>query len=437
MTRGLLAHLCRMLIGGYFLSFFLTVPVQAQEAETINSLANDMDQVDIYLHTIDVGHMVYDNFGHTAIRVVDHRKYSDMVYNWGTFSFDDGPVTFAFNFYKGHLTYTLSVYPFANAMRIYKYDSRTVWEDKLTLTPAQKETLLKRLEWNARPENRGYSYQYFFDNCSTRPRNYIDEALGGVLKEQYSEVISNKTFRDFVMDGYESNPGMDVLLDFGMNSNLDRFATAWETMFHPLYLRSVLLEYSKDKSPLLTGGHTLVEHPRPDAYPKLAYSFMLIFGGVPLIPLVFGLFFQQKKAEPSRLLYRSFGALASLWLGFGALWGFVMALSWAISDHLDLHHNANQLLFWPIDVFAFILALMIFIKARPLKLSPVAWNFARAYLLVHIIVSILMPCLRAFGVIEQNVNRVSVFLLPPYVAILLMIFRVGIRREENKPRIEA
>ncbi|RYZ58167.1 MAG: DUF4105 domain-containing protein [Proteobacteria bacterium] len=376
----------------------------AQEAETVNSLANDMDQVDIYLHTIDVGNMVYDNFGHTAIRVVDHRNYSDLVYNWGTFTFGN-PIVFAFDFYKGHLLYALAAYPYAAAVRMYRHDTRTVWEDKLILSPSEKETLLARLAWNMRPENREYSYQYFFDNCSTRPRDYINEALGGALETQFSSSVSKMTFRDFVISGYESDPGMDVLLDFGMNSR-------------------------NNVRPLLQVGTVLHERPKPDTYPKLAYSFLLIFGGVPLIPIVFFLFLQQKRENPSKVLYRFFGGLSSLWLGFGAFWGFMMALSWAMSGHQDLHHNANMLLMWPIDVFAFVIAFMIFIKGQPLKLSPKLYTFTRLYCLLHILVSISMPCLRMLGIIEQNVNRVSVFLLPPYVVILLLIFRVGLRPKQ-------
>lgn len=391
----------------------------------------EMAQIEIYLHTIDVGNMIYDNFGHTAIRVIDHRNGSDIVYNWGQFSFQD-PVVFAFDFYKGHLNYSLGAYQFSGALRAYERDSRTVWEDRINFKPMEKAIFLKRLAWNNRPEHREYAYQYFFDNCATRPRDYLNEALGGVLFERYEKALSSKTFRDFVRDGYQSDPGMDVLLDFGMNSNLDRFATSWETMFHPLYLRSLLLEYSKGERPLLSDGHVLVQRQRPDAYPKLAYSLILLVGGLPFIPLAIGLFMQQKKAEPSRILYRLFGALASVWLGSGALFGFLMALSWAISEHLDLHHNATLFLFWPIDIFAFALALMILFKGRPLELGRGAYTFARVYLLVHIIVSLLLPCLRMLGLIVQDVDRVSVFLLPPYLVILLKLYRVGLRQKPQR-----
>ncbi|RZA24925.1 MAG: DUF4105 domain-containing protein [Proteobacteria bacterium] len=390
----------------------------------------EMDKVEIYLHTVNVGNMVYDNFGHTAIRVVDKRDYTDLLYNWGSFDFGN-PIQFSIEFYKGNLNYKLGAYPYNHGLRVYRSDTRTVWEDRLLLTPLEKTRLLHRLKWNLRSENLYYSYQYFFDNCSTRPRDYINEAIGGDLESRYAKITSPMTYRDFVLDGYQYTPGMDVLLDFGMNSNIDRFATMWETMFHPIHLRSVLTNYSQNVRPILQPGTIIYSHDPPSAYPKLGYSFILLFGGVPLIPLGFWLYFQQDKVRPSRLLYRLFGGLSSLWLFFGGFFGFLMTLSWAVSGHHDLHHNANQLLCWPIDLLLYGLAMMIFLRGRPVDLKPKTYTFFRVYLMAHILISLLLPLLRVMGLIEQNVNRVSIYLLPPYIVILLLLFRLGIRNKDN------
>ncbi len=429
----------RLLLSLFFVWGALILPpsdakaAEAPPAPAVSSVSapadEEMDKVEFYLHTIDIGNLVYNNFGHTALRVVDHRNYTDTVYNWGIFEMDD-PLTFSINFYRGILRYKLGLVPFHAALRGYQREQRTVWEDRLLLTPAEKRRLLEKLEWNARPENREYSYQYFFDNCSTRPRDYIDYALGGALKERYSQVLSKMTFRDFVREGYQYDPGMDVLLDFGMNSNLDRFATQWETAFHPLYLRALLIDYSQAQKPLIEEGHKLVEAPRPSSYPNFAYSMLLILGGLPIIPIGLGFFLQQKKTRISPWLYRAFGLLASAWFLFGGFWGFMMTLSWLVSGHQDLHHNANQLLFWPIDLIAFAWAFWIFVRGRALEVSPRGWLFVRSYLLLHLITGLLLPALYMFGAITQNVARVSVFLLPPYVALLLILYRVGFRQRQ-------
>ena len=43
------------------------------------------------------------------------------------------------------------------------------------------------LEWNERPENRFYHYDYYRDNCSTRVRDALDRALGGAIRGRYRQ----------------------------------------------------------------------------------------------------------------------------------------------------------------------------------------------------------------------------------------------------------
>ena len=38
---------------------------------------------------------------------------------------------------------------------------------------------------NYRPENRVYRYNFFYDNCATRPRDQIERAINGTL--QYAD----------------------------------------------------------------------------------------------------------------------------------------------------------------------------------------------------------------------------------------------------------
>ena len=103
-----------------------------------------MDKVEIYLHTVNIGNKIYDNFGHTAIRVVDKRTYTDLVYNWGMFDFGN-PLSFSLDFYRGDLNYKLGVYSMDTALRVYQSDTRSVWEDRLILTPIRKNRLLNLL----------------------------------------------------------------------------------------------------------------------------------------------------------------------------------------------------------------------------------------------------------------------------------------------------
>lgn len=48
----------------------LTADALSQSSKTADP-ADSLSHIDVYLHTIDKGDLVYNNFGHTALRVVD------------------------------------------------------------------------------------------------------------------------------------------------------------------------------------------------------------------------------------------------------------------------------------------------------------------------------------------------------------------------------
>src|SRR5690606_24001953 len=106
-------------------------------------------------------------------------------------------------------------------------------------TTAQKQRLYQRLAWNLRAENIVYDYDYFFDNCTTRVRDYLDEALGGSIAER-SRAFSSNTFRDEVQSHYASIPLIAFSLDVLMNERIDRRMSQWEQMFLPAQLRDQL-----------------------------------------------------------------------------------------------------------------------------------------------------------------------------------------------------
>ena len=52
-------------------------------------------------------------------------------------------------------------------------------EQVLNLTSEEKLALNQALEENYQPENRVYRYNYFYDNCSTRPRDILERSIRG------------------------------------------------------------------------------------------------------------------------------------------------------------------------------------------------------------------------------------------------------------------
>ncbi|MEI9956644.1 MAG: DUF4105 domain-containing protein [Ferruginibacter sp.] len=67
------------------LAFLIGIFAQLQ----LGTFAQDSSHLRISLLTCSPGEELYSTFGHSAYRVVDSSSVTDIVYNYGTFSFDD------------------------------------------------------------------------------------------------------------------------------------------------------------------------------------------------------------------------------------------------------------------------------------------------------------------------------------------------------------
>ena len=88
-------RLCHSLVCMALLAVLAAKPLLASET----GAHDDPSQLDIYLITVDVGDNVWDNFGHSALRMVDGLAGTDTIYNWGVFEVRDGPTAFADDFF--------------------------------------------------------------------------------------------------------------------------------------------------------------------------------------------------------------------------------------------------------------------------------------------------------------------------------------------------
>ena len=376
-----------------------------------------LKQIDIYLHTVDVGDMVYNNFGHTAVRVHNKLTNQDMVYNWGIFDFAD-PVKFSFNFYRGDLLYKLGVYPFENAIRHYEYEKRTVWEDKLNLTPAQKKILLQKLAWNYFPENRQYQYQYFFNNCSTKVRDYFDEALNGEIQQLLSSKTTELIYRDTVRQAYETNPEIQLSLELLMNSDIDRKMSEWERMFLPMELRASLLNLEINGEKVISESQTLRQHETPTPFKINSFQMLLIFTTV-LSALLFIATYKFQNILLERILLTPYLIIA---LYFGTL-GAMMPLNWLFSGHTDLHHNANIWLIWPTDLLFTWIIIKIIWQGKRFSLSNTAKSNWCLYIKGHWLCYGLAVILYLTGMISQNISWVIMYLIPALAMLNFILYK--------------
>ena len=75
-------------------------------------------------------------------------------------------------------------------------DNRSIHVQRLALSDAQTERLTAYLLSEIRPENRDYRYDYYLNNCSTRVRDALDQALGGQLADRSTEQPAAQSWRD-------------------------------------------------------------------------------------------------------------------------------------------------------------------------------------------------------------------------------------------------
>ena len=171
------------------------VLLQQVKAEKYDPLVY-MDSVEFSLLTCSPHEEIYSLYGHTALRYHDlHEGKEDVVFNWGVFNFEKPH--FITRFVFGLTDYELGLGGFEYFCAYYKRWGSSVTEQVLNLTPQEKLKLSMALEENYQEENRIYRYNFFYDNCSTRPRDIIERCIdGAIVYEQRNDYTP--TFRTLI-----------------------------------------------------------------------------------------------------------------------------------------------------------------------------------------------------------------------------------------------
>jgi len=300
----------------------------------------------ISLITGAAGKDAYAIFGHSAVRVYDAFSGIDIQYNYGTFDFDTP--NFYMKFARGRLLYCLSVEDYPSFLRYYQREGRSVQEQVLDLSKADKQKLFDFLQNNARPQNRDYKYEFFYENCATRVRDVLNKVLGNKLVWKKDTDFKQQTFKQLLTPYLkEAWLNLGVYLILGLRA--DNNANQTQQMFLPDYLLKEV------------GKATIIENgaSRPLAKPaQMALNMMVstppqsIFTPFLLTTLVAtalaGLTFWEYKRG-----IRLRGIDFSLYLLTG-LAGCFFVLMWTATDHLATHMNLNMLWAFPLHaVFAF------------------------------------------------------------------------------------
>ncbi|HOK52287.1 MAG TPA: DUF4105 domain-containing protein [Bacteroidales bacterium] len=340
------------------------------------------DSIDFDVLTVSPGSELYSIFGHSAIRLIDHRKGYDFVFNYGTFDFQTEG--FYFKFALGRLDYRLSVESFEDFMQMCEYENRTVLAQKLNLSREQKHTLLFALIENYRPENRYYRYKFFTDNCATRIRDILSQHISGIRWDSLSKVGSGKTFRELYRPYLEQMPWTLTGIELLLGPMADRPA-GFDVMFLPDKLYQSLTLAKLGDKPLVNEEKVLFKaEPVPSRSARFNPLYLAIF--LLIIALLVQISGTSKRIF-ANILFTTFGLLGA----------FILSLSIA-SAHNELHYNAAVLLFCP------------FLVVWP-------WIYKPAYRLLILYISLIfiVIALAVAPFIPQNFNITTYFIVAALV----------------------
>jgi hypothetical protein len=413
----------RLILSFFFGIVVLGIPASSpaqSQTGLPQEMPADLNRVDFYLITVGNGPDLHMRYGHTILRIIDHQARQEFNLNWGIFDF--GEPNFAMNFALGKLNYRLGGMSYPWILRVYgDYEKRYVYEQMIHLTADQKQKLMERILWNSKPENINYKYHHFFNNCATKPRDYLDEALGGSLQRHFSQQTIDITFRDYVMEYLKHIPPITLGLDVILNSTVDGTMNKWQEMFFPEKLSEHLSQFSAlddqnqaiPNSRLLGPKRMIVDH---SDYPSQGFNMYIVYlwvFGLPLVLLWLVTMSRWKSnITPSRALTRSFGVYCVTYGFIAGTLGLVMGISWLFSDHIDLRRNANLWLFWPVDwvyvVWGFYLWKRSTWQSRPHRLTSVV----KILTLSHLLSLVCMVIVYWLGLTTQDLSRVLVYMAP-------------------------
>ncbi len=306
----------------------------------------------VSLISILPGDDLYSTFGHSAIRVADPVLGIDESYNYGTFDFGDSPAeiaSFIGRFTYGDLNYRLSVQNTGRMVSFYWEElGRASVEQTLALSGREKQALFSYLRINARPDNRYYQYDFFFDNCATRLLDALEASVGSALS--FDAPDTGRSFRELLDPYLPGVPWTDFGMDLGLGLPADREATPREATFLPEllleYVATGVIDRGGRQAPLvvrtdtLTGGSDLAWEPDPDP-PWPAIVLWIVFGLGTLLTVA------DVKARRGRRRI-----LDAAFFGLLGLAGLVVVFLWFVSLHGVTDSNLNLAWALPTHLFA-------------------------------------------------------------------------------------
>lgn len=306
----------------------------------IGTFAQDSSRLRISLLTCTPGEELYSTFGHSAYRIVDSSKafndnWRDVVYNYGTFNFDDDG--FYLKFVRGKLLYYVSAEYFSDFKDLYQSTNRGITEQVLDLSAEEKIAIQQFLNENLKEENKYYKYDFFFDNCTTRLRDILKKYNDSSFTQK-AVMPKGSRFRQAIHQYLDKNNkdwsklGIDILL----GQPCDGVMTAEQMQFLPDNLMKSL--DSSNKKMILSSQN--LYQVSGDNSKETFFTPFVVFS----LLLVFIVLLGFTKNKFARGFLQGFDGLFFFLTG---VLGVILIFMWVGTDHSMTKNNFNLIWAWP------------------------------------------------------------------------------------------
>lgn len=192
----------------------------------------------VELVTMGVGGLIWERHGHIALCVRYANPEQDACYNYGIGDFHH-PLQMTTGFFRGTHSFWVGKMDPNQMLSIYRYADRTIWVQPLPLTDEQEQKIIEKLEFDIRDENRHYAYDHFWDNCTTRVRDVIDNATDGALSKM-AVPTDSRSYRDLARKGFFGMRIPLLITDVAMGRVTDGIPNYYQRMFLPDYMREAV-----------------------------------------------------------------------------------------------------------------------------------------------------------------------------------------------------
>ncbi len=233
--------------------------------------AQTLDSIRVSLITCSPGREVYQLYGHTALRCQNFTRGEDLVFNYGMFSFRQP--NFLWRFVRGECDYMVMPVDWKYFPEDYQERGSSIVAQVLDLTPLEATRLYAALMVNSLPENCEYRYNFLYNNCTTKVRDMIEQAVMGRIV--YPELPEKKTYREILHEYATPGSWNAEGNDFLLGEDVDTLLTDRAAMFAPEYMKWFAAGariYGDDGSlrPLVKSEEILLQERvdvQPDSFP--------------------------------------------------------------------------------------------------------------------------------------------------------------------------